>query len=190
MSNEEEMEELREQLSEFEEDIPDNGQDIVRMADEERSDMMQNIEKDLQELDDYETESFVETSLRQVVQEGRTVLRFYRNEIECDPSPRAIEVYADLMESLGGLLETIINAQQNADKLDIEREKVEQEKQEGAKGDTIIVGDTSEIIEMINDTDQEVIDAEYEEIDEEKPEKPPEPQESDDESDDKEGDDN
>lgn len=132
--------------------------------------------KALSESDD--DDAYKRKMLKMLNMESMEVLSHMKNEIEDNPSPRAAETFATVVNSIAGNIDSLEKLDNNQRKHEIDKQKVAvasagpQGLTMGSNNNVVMVGNTNDLLDMLNDggliggDKKEIKDAEAEVIEE------------------------
>jgi hypothetical protein len=106
-------------------DISEDNEEHKRERHNQRKEEIANIKKQVAKLKDSSDEEFVKDALKEVASIGLESLRVLQNEVEDDPSGRAVECMAAMSNSVATALKNLQGVEVDKQKIAIEKEKVE-----------------------------------------------------------------
>lgn len=153
-----------------------NDDDEKRRKHEERKQHVQEVKNKLKNLNKVavEDKDYCRDVYKDVVSESLAIMNIMRYEIENDPSPRAVETFAALGNSIASTLKNLRELDVTDQKLEIDREKIEVKKMNANTAANIgngMVSTMSDMMKFIRKTHDEIeeeklIETEVEIVDE------------------------
>jgi hypothetical protein len=145
-----------------------------RKRHEERKKEVAKIKADIAAMKNNTDDDFIKEGLRELASIGLQSMRVLQDELEVDPSGRAVECMAAMSNATANALKGIQNVEVDKEKLAIEKEKVSIKKQTALPAgqqtnNILITGSVTDVLQTIRDQqfknqeeiDDEVKEAEY-----------------------------
>lgn len=150
---------IGDKLKEFESDekaTKELSEEEKRKRHEERKEQVKKIKAEIAALRNCDDEKFIKDSLREVATIGLQSMRILQEEVEVDPTGRAVECMAAMSNAVSKSLKDLQSVDIDKEKLDIDKEKLNIRRQAALpKGQTtnniLVTGSVTDLLQTIKD---------------------------------------
>ena len=131
-------------------------EDEQRKRHEDRKEEVKKIKADIKKLKNNDDEKFIKDALREVAGIGLESMRVLQDELEYDPSGRAVECMAAMTNAVTSTLKNLQNLEIDKEKLSLDQQKVDIKRNSaighnGTTNNILMVGSVTDVLQSMKD---------------------------------------